>query len=117
LPGSNFVDNAVDTVAAMLVHPNAVLGLGDGGAHNGVICDASATTFMLTYWTRDRDGVRVPLAQAVKKLTQDPARIVGLNDRGVIAPGYRADLNLIDYDRLAIRAPHVVHDLPAGGSV
>jgi N-acyl-D-amino-acid deacylase len=114
-PASNFAGNTVDSVEAMLKHPNTIVGLGDGGAHNGVICDAGTTTFLLTYWTRDREGDRLSLPTAVKKLTRDTAETVGLADRGVLAPGYRADINVIDYDRLALRVPHIAHDLPAGG--
>jgi N-acyl-D-aspartate/D-glutamate deacylase len=100
----------------MLLHPRAAAGLGDGGAHCGVICDASQPTFMLTHWTRDRDrGERLPLEWMVKKQTHDTARLYGLTDRGTIEVGALADLNLIDYDRLQLTNPRVVADLPAGG--
>jgi N-acyl-D-aspartate/D-glutamate deacylase len=97
-------------------HPCSVFGLSDGGAHCGVLVDASVPTYMLSYFTRDRvRGPKLALPFVVHKLTQDSARVYGLHDRGVIAPGYRADLNLIDYDRLSLEAPQMVYDLPAGG--
>ena len=97
-------------------HPQSVFGLSDGGAHCGVLVDASVPTYMLTYFTRDRvRGPRLPLEFVVHKMTQDTARLYGLNDRGVLAPGYRADCNVIDYDALALDAPQMVRDLPAGG--
>jgi N-acyl-D-aspartate/D-glutamate deacylase len=94
---------------------NTLLGLGDGGAHVGVICDASQPTFMLSYWGRDRAGERLTLPALVKALTSANAEAVGLNDRGRIAVGRKADLNLIDFDRLRLHAPRAVYDLPAGG--
>jgi N-acyl-D-amino-acid deacylase len=98
----------------MLTHPLTVLGLGDGGAHCGLICDASTTTSMISHWARDRSrGERIPLELAVRKMTGDTAGLYGLHDRGVIAPGRRADLNLVDYDRLQLRMPESVADLPA----
>ena len=97
-------------------HPQSVFGLSDGGAHCGVLVDASVPTYMLSYFTRDRTrGPRMNLEFVVHKLTQDSAAVYGLNDRGVIAPGYKADFNLIDYDALRLRAPEMVYDLPAGG--
>ena len=104
---------SLDDMREMLLHPNAVLGLSDGGAHCGAICDASAPTFMLSHWVRDRDD-GLPLPLVVKKMTHDTARLYGLNDRGVIAPGYRADLNLVDLDNLNLRLPELVFDLPGG---
>ncbi len=105
----------LDDMREMILHPNAALGLSDGGAHCGVICDASIPTFMLTHWARDRDrGERLPLELVVSKMTRDTARLYGLGDRGVLAPGYRADLNLIDLDGLQLRLPELVFDLPAG---
>ena len=91
------------------------MALGDGGAHYGLICDASYPTHALTYWTRDRKGERWPLAWTVHQLTEVPARTVGLGDRGRLAAGYKADINLIDLDRLKVAAPHPVHNLPGGG--
>ncbi len=114
-PGANYTDCSDANMAAMLRDPNTVIALGDGGAHYGLICDASYTTHALTYWMRDRQGERLPLAWTVQQLTDVPARAVGLGDRGRLAPGYRADLNLIDLDRLKVDAPHPVHNLPGGG--
>jgi N-acyl-D-aspartate/D-glutamate deacylase len=111
----NFYNAKLDSVREMLTHKDTVLGLGDGGAHYGMICDASFPTFMLTHWTRDRAEGKLPLSWAVKALANDPARAVGLNDRGVLAPGYKADVNVIDYDALRLNQPIVVFDLPAGG--
>jgi N-acyl-D-aspartate/D-glutamate deacylase len=114
-PGANYTDCSDANMASMLRHPDTVMALGDGGAHYGLICDASYTTHALTYWTRDRSGERWPLAWAVQQLTDVPARAVGLGDRGRLAAGYKADLNLIDLDRLRVGAPHPVHNLPGGG--
>ena len=105
----------LDDMREMILHPNTTLGLSDGGAHCGVICDASIPTFMLAHWARDRQrGERLPLELAVKMLTSETAALYGLGDRGVLAPGMRADLNLIDFDRLQLRLPELVFDLPAG---
>jgi N-acyl-D-amino-acid deacylase len=94
----------------------SVFGLSDGGAHCGVLCDASVPTYMLSYMCRDRTkGPKMSLEYTVHKMTQDTATVYGMTDRGVIAPGYRADLNLIDYDTLALKDPEMVYDLPAGG--
>ncbi len=114
-PLSNYAHGDLGTVREMMQHPNTLLGLGDGGAHVGVLCDASALTYGLTHWTRDRPEGRFPLEWMVRRLTRDNARAIGLHDRGVLAPGYRADINLIDYDRLRLRVPEVVYDLPSGG--
>jgi N-acyl-D-aspartate/D-glutamate deacylase len=92
-----------------------VPGLSDGGAHVGTICDASFPTTFLSYWGRDRDKGRLDLAYLVRQHTKDTAETVGLLDRGVLAPGYRADVNLIDFDALRPRRPEMRHDLPAGG--
>ena len=114
-PGANYSDCSDANMAAMLKHDNTVIALGDGGAHYGLICDASYPTHALTYWTRDRPGERWPLAWTVRQLTDVPARTVGLLDRGRLAPGCKADLNVIDLDRLRVAAPHPVHNLPGGG--
>jgi N-acyl-D-aspartate/D-glutamate deacylase len=115
-PLSNYTYGTLDTVRDMMCHPNTLIGLGDAGAHVGILCDASAITYMLTHWTRDRRrGARVPLPWAIKRLTSDSARAIGLNDRGVIRRGAKADINVIDYDHLNLHAPEVVYDLPAGG--
>jgi len=106
-----------DHIREMLADPATVLGLADGGAHVALICDASAYTSMLSYWVRDRTrGARLPLELAVSKMTGAPARLYGLDDRGVVAPGRKADLNVIDLDRLRLHAPEVVNDLPTGAS-
>jgi N-acyl-D-aspartate/D-glutamate deacylase len=116
VPILNYSDGDLEPAREMLLHPRAASGLGDGGAHCGVICDASQPTFMLTHWTRDRvRGERLPLEWMVKKQTHDTARLYGLGDRGTVEVGALADLNLIDYDNLQLGNPEVVADLPAGG--
>jgi N-acyl-D-amino-acid deacylase len=114
-PGANYTDCSDANMAAMLRDPHTVIALGDGGAHYGLICDASYTTHALTYWMRDRRGERLPLAWTVQQLTDAPARAVGLGDRGRLVPGLKADINVIDLDRLKVSAPHPVHNLPGGG--
>jgi N-acyl-D-aspartate/D-glutamate deacylase len=115
-PFLNYAEASLDASLAMMKSPNTVLGLGDGGAHLGTICDSSFTTHMLTHWTRDRKrGERLPIETVVRWHTRDTAAAVGLCDRGLVRPGYKADLNVIDYDRLTLRPPRMVHDLPAGG--
>jgi N-acyl-D-aspartate/D-glutamate deacylase len=115
-PFLNYAEGSLDASLEMMNDAHTVLGLGDGGAHLGTICDASFSTHMLTHWTRDRTrGAKVPLETAVRWHTRDTARAVGLRDRGVLAPGYKADLNVIDYEGLALRPPRIVRDLPAGG--
>ncbi len=117
VPVLNYSDGDLSPAREMLLHPRSAAGLGDGGAHCGVICDASQPTFMLTHWTRDRTrGDLLPLEWIVKKQTYDTARLYGLGDRGTIESGALADLNLIDYDNLQMGNPTVVNDLPAGGS-
>ena len=112
----NYAQGSLDACREMMLHEDTVLGLGDGGAHVGTICDASFPTTMLSYWTRDRTrGEKLPLPWVVRAHAQQTAAAVGLHDRGVVAPGYRADLNLIDYDAVQPRRPRIVHDLPAGG--
>ncbi|MSO64341.1 MAG: D-aminoacylase [Alphaproteobacteria bacterium] len=114
-PARNFAAHNLDTVLEMLRRPETVIGLGDAGAHLGRICDSSMPTFLLTYWTRDRAGERLSVPWVVKALTSRNAAVVGFHDRGLLKPGYKADLNVIDYDRLTLRAPRATHDLPAGG--
>jgi N-acyl-D-aspartate/D-glutamate deacylase len=115
-PIINYADGDLEAVRSMVEHPQTLMGLGDGGAHVGIICDASSTTHMLAYWTRDRmRGPRLPLEFAVKRLTRDNALALGLADRGLIAAGHKADINVIDYERLQIRVPEMHYDLPAGG--
>jgi N-acyl-D-aspartate/D-glutamate deacylase len=111
----NYADYNLDPCAEMLRHRNTLVGLGDGGAHVGFISDGSIPTHLLTYWGRDRDRDRFPLPELIRRQTSDTAHAVGLYDRGVIAPGLKADLNVIDFDRLALDRPYMVHDLPAGG--
>ena len=111
----NYEDCSLDWMENMFASDNVVLGLGDGGAHYGMICDASYSTFSLTHWTRDRSHGRLSVEDMVRRLTRQPAMLVGLEDRGLVAPGHRAHLNVIDYDRLALHKPTVIADLPAGG--
>ncbi|MBT6276368.1 MAG: amidohydrolase family protein [Chromatiales bacterium] len=115
-PTTNYVSGSMAPVYDMLRHPNTLIGLGDGGAHVGVMCDATDLTHTLTYWTRDRvRGDRFPLEYMVHRITQANALAIGLTDRGTIAPGQKADLNVIDYDRLQLGVPAIHYDLPAGG--
>lgn len=115
-PIINYADGDLEAVREMLEHPLTLVGLGDGGAHVGYICDASCMTHMLAHWTRDRTrGARLPLEFAVKRITRDNAHAIGLRDRGVVAAGMRADLNVIDYPRLGMAVPEMRYDLPAGG--
>ena len=116
VPILNYSGGNLDPVREMLLHPRAAAGLADGGAHCGVICDASMPTFMLTHWTRDRSrGETLPLEWVVKKQTRDTARLYGLRDRGTLEPGMVGDVNVIDYENLRLGSPYVSADLPAGG--
>ncbi|MDZ7679368.1 MAG: amidohydrolase family protein [Acidimicrobiales bacterium] len=115
LPFLNYADGNLDAVGEMLAHPHSVPGLADGGAHVGTICDASFPTTLLSWWGRDRPSGRLDLEFLVQRHCRDTARTVGLLDRGVLAPGYRADINVIDHERLRVLSPEAVHDLPAGG--
>ncbi|ORW91277.1 amidohydrolase [Mycobacterium sp. IEC1808] len=112
---SNLQGNTLDTVGELLHRDDVVLGLGDGGAHYGMICDASYTTYFLAHWARDRKSGRFTVPEAVRELTSVPARVAGLGDRGRIAVGYKADLNVIDHAALRLHKPVIRHDLPAGG--
>ncbi len=112
---SNLESNSLDTVGKLLHRDDVVLGLGDGGAHYGMICDASYSTFFLAHWARDRRSGRFTVAEAVRELTSVPARVAGLSDRGRIAVGYKADLNVIDHAALRLNKPVISYDLPAGG--
>jgi N-acyl-D-aspartate/D-glutamate deacylase len=114
-PGANYRDGNLKAVREMLEHPDTVVGLADGGAHYGMICDASYPTFVLAHWARDRPTGRLSVAEAVRLLTSVPARVAGLADRGRIAVGYKADLNVIDHAGLTLHKPVITHDLPAGG--
>ena len=112
---SNLEKNSLDTVGELLHRDDVVLGLGDGGAHYGMICDASYSTYFLAHWARDRASGRFTVSQAVRELTSVPARVAGLGDRGRIAVGYKADLNVIDHAALRLHKPVISYDLPAGG--
>lgn len=111
----NYESGSLDWMEEMFDSDNVVMGLGDGGAHYGMICDASFTTFALSYWTRDRSRGRLSIEDMVRRLTREPSLLMGLEDRGLVAPGHRANLNVIDYGRLGLHKPEVVSDLPAGG--
>jgi N-acyl-D-aspartate/D-glutamate deacylase len=114
LPLLGYANGNFDALREMMMHPQAVFGLSDGGAHCGVICDASSPTFLLTHWVRDRSrGARIPLEHAVAGQTRRTAELYGLLDRGALVPGLKADVNVIDLARLHIHAPEVVYDLPA----
>jgi len=116
LPLFNYYHRHHDVIREQLTHPQSVSGLSDGGAHCGMICDASIPTYMLTHWTRDRSrGEQLPLEWAVRKQTHDTAELFGLGDRGTLEEGKRADINLIDHQRLTLRAPKMAYDLPAQG--
>jgi N-acyl-D-aspartate/D-glutamate deacylase len=115
-PFENYHGGDLEVVRTMLADEHTICGLGDAGAHVATICDASSPTFLLTHWTRDRcRGDQLPLKQLVRKQTRDTARFYGLADRGVVAPGYRADLNVVDHERLRLLRPELIADLPAGG--
>jgi len=112
----NYTEGNLEVIREMLVDEATIMGLGDGGAHVCTICDSSSPTFLLTHWARDRKrGPQLPLEFLVRKQTRDTAAAYGLHDRGILAPGYRADLNVIDFERLRLCKPEVVYDLPAGG--
>ncbi len=112
----NYSEGNLENIREMLLDEATVMGISDGGAHVCTVCDASAPTFLLTHWARDRKrGVRLPLEFLVRKQTRDTALAYGLNDRGVLVPGYRADLNIIDFEKLGLRLHEVIYDLPAGG--
>jgi len=114
-PVYNYCQLNFDAVREMLVHPLALPGLADGGAHVGTICDASFPTFLLSYWCRDRATGRIPVERAVQMLASDTARHLGMTDRGELRVGMRGDLNVIDFDALRLFRPRLVADLPAGG--
>ena len=114
-PVLNFVDGDLDAVGEMLSHPFSLPGLSDGGAHVGTICDGSFPTTLLAYWGRDRERGRIEVPFLISRQARETADAVGLLDRGVLAPGYRADLNVIDFEALELRAPVMSFDLPAGG--
>jgi N-acyl-D-aspartate/D-glutamate deacylase len=113
-PVYNYTGMNLDAVREMLVHPRALIGLGDAGAHVGTVCDASMPTFLLTHWARDREN-GLAIERVVQMQARDTARFIGLTDRGTIEVGMRADLNIVDLPRLALRRPVMQRDLPAGG--
>jgi len=115
LPTLNYRNGSLAAVGEQLDHSASVAGLSDGGAHVGTICDVSFPTTLLQWWGRDRPTGRLPIERLVHKQTQATAETVGLLDRGVLAAGYRGDLNVIDFDRLGLHRPEIHHDLPAGG--
>ena len=115
IPVNNYAHNTFDALHEMITHPQAVLGLADGGAHVAIICDASIPTTMLTHWTRDRTrGPKLSLPFVVKRQTHDTAALYGLHDRGLLCAGYKADVNIIDHDNLRLRMPEMAYDLPGG---
>ena len=115
-PLASYVDGDHEAIREMITHPATVMGLSDGGAHCGLICDASMPTYLLTHWARDRHrGPKLSLEAAVRLQTSRTATVFGLHDRGELVPGKRADINLIDLDALCLHEPEMVFDLPAGG--
>jgi N-acyl-D-aspartate/D-glutamate deacylase len=116
MPFGNYAEYNHNALREMLLDPVTTLGLSDGGAHCGLICDASMPSYMLSHWVRGRSrGERMPVETAVRLQTSDTAKLYGLNDRGILAPGMKADVNVIDLDALKLHAPQMVFDLPAGG--
>ena len=112
---ANYADGRLDAVGTILSHPDVVLGLGDGGAHVGTICDASYSTFALMHWARDRASGRFAIEDIARRMSGATAALAGLDDRGTLAPGLRADINVIDFAALALMAPEACYDMPAGG--
>ena len=114
-PIYNYAEWNLENVRAMMTHPLALPGLSDSGAHVGTICDASFPSFLLSYWARDRATGRLPLERVVQMITSDTARYLGVTDRGELRPGLRADINVIDFERMRLYPPRMIADLPAGG--
>lgn len=114
-PILNYRDGNLNFLEELQTRDDCVNSLSDGGAHCGTICDAASPTFMLQHWVRGRQGIRITLENAIKRQCHDTARLYGLNDRGVLKPGYLADINIIDLDRLKLGKPCLAFDLPAGG--
>jgi N-acyl-D-aspartate/D-glutamate deacylase len=114
-PMLNYSEGNLDAVREMLMHEFSLPGLSDGGAHVGTICDGSFPSTLLSWWGRDRPDGRIPLEFLVQRQARDTAAWVGLHDRGVLAPGYRADINVIDLEALQLHRPEMHYDLPAGG--
>jgi N-acyl-D-aspartate/D-glutamate deacylase len=115
VPFTNYADGDLEACREMLTHPDTVFGLGDGGAHVGIIADASFPTWFLSHWSRDRSHGTLPVGWVIEQLTRRTAHTVGLRDRGVVAEGMKADLNVIDFDHLACEPPAMAYDLPSGG--
>ena len=116
LPFTNYTERNHEIILEMMKDDQSLFGLGDGGAHCGLICDATIPTYLLTHWVRDRNrGERLPLEWIVKRQTRDNAEFFGLHDRGTLASA-EGDVNVIDFERLTLKPPHIVHDLPAGRS-
>ena len=116
-PFANYAHNNLDCCRDMILHKDTVMGLGDGGAHVGTICDASFITSLITHWGRDRvRGEKIDLPTLIKCQSRDTARAVDLTDRGTLEPGMKADVNIIDFENLSVRLPEIVNDLPAGGA-
>ncbi|TNE38861.1 MAG: D-aminoacylase [Alphaproteobacteria bacterium] len=113
-PALNYAEKNLNAVAQMLRHPDSLFGLGDGGAHVGIICDASGPTFMLQHWAKDEGANGIPLPDIIKSLTSDNAKAMNLRDRGILAPNYRADINIISRDQLKLHRPEMQYDLPLG---
>jgi len=115
-PLFNYANKSLDHLHTLHSHPRVKMGLSDAGAHCGAVCDGGMPTFMLTHWTRDRKrGPKLALEHVIKRQTRETAEMYGLMDRGVVAPGYKADLNIIDYENLRFETPKMVFDLPAEG--
>ena len=115
-PLFNYQTGDLSLVEKMLKHPYTISGLGDAGAHCGAISDASFPTTLVQHWSRDRSrGGKLPLEQVIKMQTSETANLLGIKDRGVIEEGYKADINIIDYERLTLHEPEIINDLPAGG--
>jgi N-acyl-D-aspartate/D-glutamate deacylase len=115
-PIYNYTEMNFDNVLTMMNHPLSLQGLSDGGAHVGTVCDSSFSTYLLTHWARDRSrGDKLSLTEVVRRLTSDIAEYCGMEDRGRLAVGLKANINVIDYKKLRLHAPQMVQDLPAGG--
>ena len=114
-PVLNYADGNLNFLEELQASDDCVNSLSDGGAHCGTICDAASPTFMLQHWVRDRKGARISLPQAIKRQCRDTAVLYGLGDRGLLASGYLADINIIDMNKLSLGAPWLAFDLPAGG--
>ena len=114
-PLLNYADGNLNFLEPILQSDDCINSLSDGGAHCGTICDAASPTFMLQHWVRDREGFRLTLSEAIKRQCADTAKVYGLDDRGILAPGYLADVNIIELDKIGMSRPWVANDLPAGG--